>query len=229
MGWPEVPDIMNLESNNAVCRNLKYTSPDGRRQDSAHQYLHPRLADGRHPNLHVLLEHQVTRILFEGKRTVGVEFKSNPTHREGCNRGIQVIRAKKMVVVSAGTLGTPQILERSGVGDPGVLARAGVSPVAGVPGVGCNYQDHHLVVYPYKSSLEPGETLDALYGGRLDIPKLLETNDKILGWTACDVTSKLRPSESDVAALGPAFQAAWDKDFKNKPNRPVAILTPVNT
>ena len=228
MGWPEVSDIMDLDSNNAVCRNLKYTSPDGRRQDSAHKYLHPRLADGKHPNLHVLVEHQVIRILFEGERAAGVEFQPNPAHRVGSTRGIQAVRAKKLVVVSAGALGTPQILERSGVGDPEVLARAGVSLVADVPGVGCNYQDHHTSIYPYKSSLEPRETLDALYGGRLDIPKLLKTNDKILGWTACDVTSKLRPSETDVAALGPAFQAAWDRDFRDKPNRPVAILTTVN-
>lgn len=220
---------MDLDTNNAVYRNLKFTSPDGRRQDAAHQYLHPRLADGKHPNLHVLVEHQVVRVLFEGKRAAGVEFQPNPAHRENSTGGIQAVKARKLVVVSAGALGTPQVLERSGVGDPEVLTRASVGLVADVAGVGRNYQDHNLVVYPYRSSLEPSETVDALYGGRLDIPKLMETNDKILGWTACDVTSKLRPSEADVAALGPAFQAAWDKDFKDTPNRPMAVFTPVNT
>lgn len=98
---------MDFDTNNAVYRNLKFTSPDGRRQDAAHQYLHPRLADGKHPNLHVLVEHQVIRVLFDGKRAAGVEFQPNPAHREDVSAGVQSVRARKMVVISAGALGTP--------------------------------------------------------------------------------------------------------------------------
>lgn len=228
MGYPEVTDLMDFDANNAVYRNLTFTNPDGRRQDAAHRYLHPRLADGKHPNLHVLVEHQVIRVLFDGKRASGVELQPNPEHREDVGVGLQSVRARKLVVVSAGALGTPLVLERSGVGDPEVLSRAGVEVVADVPGVGENYQDHQLVLFPYKSSLEPSETVDAIYGGRLDIPTLIQNNDKILGWNICDVTSKLRPSNAEVAALGPAFQAAWNRDFKDNPNRPVALFTTIN-
>ncbi|SPN99284.1 related to choline dehydrogenase and related flavoproteins [Cephalotrichum gorgonifer] len=212
LGWPEATDLMDLDTNNAVYRNLRTISPSGLRQDAAHCYLHPRLSNGKHPNLHVLVEHQVLRVLFDNKRAVGVELEPNPRLQGDSTRSVQIVRARKMVVVSSGALGTPLVLERSGVGDPEILGRAGVEVVADVPGVGRNYMDHHLLTYPYKSSLLPEETLDALYGGRVDIETLIQTNDKMLGWNAADVTSKVRPSDADVATLGPAFQDAYPGD-----------------
>jgi len=55
--------------------------------------------------------------------------------------------------------------------------------------------------------------------------ELIQKNDPFLGWNAADVTSKLRPSDKAVAALGPEFQAAWDRDYKNDPSRPGGIIT----
>ncbi|KAI1167543.1 GMC oxidoreductase-domain-containing protein [Nemania serpens] len=109
------------------------------------------------------------------------------------------------------------------------FSSAGVADlVAHIPGVGEGYSDHHLLVYPYRSSLAPEETLDALAGGRLNPEDLLRNNDKILGWNAMDITCKLRPSESDVAALGPQFQSAWDRDFKNNLNKPLVLMSLIN-
>jgi alcohol oxidase len=54
--------------------------------------------------------------------------------------------ARKLVVVSAGALGTPQILERSGVGHPVILNKLGIPVVSDLPGVGENYQDHQLSI-----------------------------------------------------------------------------------
>jgi len=219
---------MDLDTNNAVYRNLRFANKDGLRQDAAHRYLHPRLRDGEHPNLHVLVENQVIRVLFdENKRANGVEFQRNPSLSQNGDSSTtpQVVKARKLVIVSSGALGTPLILERSGVGDPEILAPVGVQPIADVPGVGRNYLDHHLLTYPYKSSLLPSETADAVYGGRRDIPELIRTNDAILGWNIADVTGKIRPSDEDVAVLGPAFQAAWNKDYKEKPNKPLTIIT----
>lgn len=90
--------------------------------------------------------------------------------------------ASKLVVVTAGALGTPQILERSGVGNPEILKKVGVDVVADVKGVGENYQDHHLLLYPYKSSLGEGETLDGILSGRKDFAKALGEKDPMLGW-----------------------------------------------
>lgn len=71
------------------------------------------------------------------------------------------------------------------MGSPEVLKKAGVEKVvADVPGVGENYQDHHLILYPYKTSLGDRETIDALLSGRKDFMKAVEEKDPILGWNA---------------------------------------------
>jgi choline dehydrogenase-like flavoprotein len=205
---------------------MRFIGPDGKRQDSAHVYLHPRLSDGKHLNLNVLVETQVVRVLFDGKRAVGVEVQANPAFSN--ESGKKEIKARKMVIVSAGALGTPLILERSGVGDPEILACAGIPVVAEVKGVGKEYQDHHLLSYPYHTSLDPSETADVLTGGRLDVPELLKSNASILGWNAQDITSKLRPTDSEVESLGPEFKTAWERDFKNNLDKPLFLMALVN-
>lgn len=93
------------------------------------------------------------------------------------------------MVVSAGALGTPQVLERSGVGNAELLKKLNVPVVADVPGVGEAYQDHHLLLYPYKSSLGTEETLDCILGGRKDFAKAAAAKDPMLGWNAIGKTS----------------------------------------
>jgi choline dehydrogenase-like flavoprotein len=133
-----------------------------------------------------------------------------------------------MVILSSGALGTPSILERSGIGHSDVLRDAGVTPIIDLPGVGNNYQDHHLMCYSYKTSLLPNDTVDGIIAGRVNVTDLVATNSSILGWNAQDVTCKIRPSEEDVAALSPEFQAVWKQDFKNQPDKPLVLMAPVN-
>ena len=158
------------------------------RQDTAHCYIHPLLQDGQHPNLHILPESKVIRVIFDQSnppRAVGVECKPNQNHQPQLslsNPDPITIKANKLVVVSAGALGTPQILERSGVGNPKVLNDVGIQIIADVPGVGESYQDHHLLLYPYKTSLDPDETLDAILSGRKDFAKAAAEKDPQLGW-----------------------------------------------
>lgn len=226
VGWKEIPDLQDLDSVNGVQRAMRFIGPDGRRQDTAHAYLHPRLRDGFHPNLHVLVEHQVVKVLFDGTKASGVQFRPNPLFQDSTK--VQTVKANKMVIVSSGALGSPAILERSGIGHADVLRAAGVKPVSLLPGVGNNYQDHHLITYSYQTTLQPRETLDAIITGRMDTADLIAKNDTLLGWNAQDITCKLRPSNSDVAALGPKFKAAWDKDFKNTPDKPLVLMAPIN-
>ncbi|XDG07775.1 hypothetical protein ABKA04_007390 [Annulohypoxylon sp. FPYF3050] len=213
LGWPEIGDLQDLDANNGHSTRIPS----------------PRLRDGEHPNLHVLVQYQVTRILFENKKAVGVEFKpsldsnGNPT-----DNGLCSIQARKMVIAACGALGTPSVLERSGIGSPEVVRRAGIDLVANLPGVGENYSDHHLLVQSYRSSLTPDETVDDLISGRVGTVEMMTNQDKKLGWNAMDITCKLRPSESDVTTLGPKFQEAWNHDFRNNLNKPLILMSFIN-
>ncbi|RYP19658.1 hypothetical protein DL765_003251 [Monosporascus sp. GIB2] len=231
VGYPEFTDLQDFDANNGVERWLRYISPDGRRQDAASIYLHPKLQDGERPNLHVVVESQVSRILFDQKRAVGVEYRPNPEYQATVSlsqQPLRSVRARKLVVVTCGACGTPPVLERSGVGDPIVLGKAGVPVFEPLPGVGRDYQDHHLVLFPYRSNLKPEETIDEILSGRVDAARVTESNDRRLGWNTLDVMGKIRPTESEVSALGPHFRQAWDRDFKNAPNRPLMLMGLLN-
>ncbi|KAM4063945.1 GMC oxidoreductase [Hirsutella rhossiliensis] len=188
VGILETVDIQDLNTGNAAQRNLRFINPEGHRQDAAHTYLHPRLQDGKHEKLHVLVKHQVPRVLLDKKKAVGVEYRPNSVFHADAT-ALQAVRARKLVVVSAGALGSPLVLERSGIGDAAVLDRAGIAVVAELPGIGRNYMDHHLLTFPYRSILSPRETIDAQYGGRVDIGGFIAAKDSMLGWNAADVTA----------------------------------------
>lgn len=178
-------------------------------------------------NLHVVVESQVHRVIFEGKKAAGVEYRPNPNFQATIGltqTPLRTVKARKMVVVSCGACGTPPVLERSGIGSSEVLERAGVPVVEALPGVGRDYQDHNLVLYPYKTSLEPHETIDGILSGRANVGAMVENKDPILGWNAIDISAKLRPTDDDVAALGPDFRNAWDRDFKDAPARPLMLM-----
>lgn len=229
VGWPEIKDLQTLDTNNGCQRWLKYVCPNGKRQDTAHRYLHPKLQDSSaYPNLHVLVQAKVVRVLFDdSKRAVGVEFAPNSAFEAGgafTAPPNQTIKARKLVVVSCGACGTPPVLERSGVGDPKILERAGVPLVVDLPGVGYEYQDHNLALLPYRTNLKPDETIDGILSGRTDAATLIANNDKILGWNSIDVCAKVRPTDAEAASLGPEFKEAWERDFKNSPNKPLMLM-----
>jgi choline dehydrogenase len=111
---------------------LQYsTTPRGFRCSSAVGYLRP--ARGR-ANLEIWTDTLVTRVLLDGKRAVGVE----------CRRDGKTIRAmsRKEVIVSAGPIQSPKILELSGIGQPDVLKPFGIEVAHELPGVGENMSDH---------------------------------------------------------------------------------------
>lgn len=110
------------------------TQKDGRRWSAADAYLFPAL--GR-PNLTLKAGAQVVRLLLDGDRARGVEW------REG--RRVRSARAAQEVILCAGVFGSPQILMLSGIGDAAELRRLGVQPALDLPGVGLNLQDHPIV------------------------------------------------------------------------------------
>ncbi|KAI8633366.1 GMC oxidoreductase [Xylariaceae sp. FL1651] len=224
-GWPEIQDLQTMDAANGVQRAMRYVDPEGRRQDTAHQYLYPRIQDDRHLNLHVLIESRVKRVIFDDKRAVGVEYQSIQADYGNSQGPSKTVKARKMVIVSCGALGSPLVLERSGIGNPEILQTAGVTLIADVPDVGRHYQDHHMMTYSYKSSLEPEETVDAISSGRLDLHDLIKRNEPILGWNSIDAYCKLRPDEADIASLGPAFEKMWREEYQDRADRPLMLVS----
>ncbi|KAI8447817.1 hypothetical protein BY996DRAFT_6433510 [Phakopsora pachyrhizi] len=211
---------------NACERSLRYISPDGIRQDTAHCYLHPLLRDGEHQNLHLLTESRVIRVLIDNNRkAVGVECIKNPDFQLKISEVPQkrILRARKLVIVSCGALGTPSVLERSGLGSYDVLEKASVPVVFELPGVGRNYQDHHAALLPYYTNLNPQETQDRYRTGHVNLKDAIAEKDPQLGWNAFDIALKTRPTEAEVCSLGPQFKDLWDRDFKDRPSKPIML------
>ncbi|KAM0263150.1 hypothetical protein ACHAQJ_001303 [Trichoderma viride] len=232
VGLPEIPDLQDFTSVGGISRWLRYVSPDGKRQDTAHRYVHPLMASGEHPNLHLLVESNVSRVIFEGNRAVGVEYLPNASYQPMTNltqREPTIIKAKKLVVVSAGALGTPLILERSGVGNAALLKKLEIPVIADVPGVGEEYQDHNLVFYTYKTSLKTNETLDDMHRGQLDFNEAVEKKNPIITWNAVDLAAKFRPTDEEVVQLGQEFQDHWNRDFKDIPTKPLMLMAYVSS
>ena len=117
------------------------TQKNGERWSAARGYIHPFMAT--RANLRVETDARATRILFEGKRAVGVEY------RQG--KDIKQIRARREVIVSSGAFQTPQLLMLSGVGDSAALAKHGIASTHHLPGVGQNLQDHPDFVFGFTS------------------------------------------------------------------------------
>jgi choline dehydrogenase len=122
---------------------MHMTVGDGRRCSAANAYLRPAM---RRSNLTVRTQVLVNRVLFEGRRAVGVSYK-----RGG---DTVLVRARREVIVSAGSINSPQLLKLSGVGPAAELAALGIPVVHDLPGVGENLQDH-LEFYFQVASKEP--------------------------------------------------------------------------
>jgi choline dehydrogenase-like flavoprotein len=206
---------------------LKYVTPEGIRADAANAFIHPLVNAGKHPNLHVLTESKVIRVLFdENKRAVGVECTTNPQYLlvndDASKRQTFTVKARRLVVLSSGACGTPLTLQRSGVGDRAVLEKASVPIVADVKGVGAEYDDHTILMYPFQTNLSPDDTLDGLFSQRMNPEEAVKKG--LLSWNGIDTHAKLRPTEEEVEALGPKFKALWDRDYRDHPNRPLIMM-----
>lgn len=105
----------------------------GERWSAAKGYLHPVL---KRPNLTCLTGVRTTRILVEGGVAVGVEYADEAT------KARTVVHADREVLLCAGAVQSPQILQLSGIGDPEELAKHGIPVVHALKGVGANLQDH---------------------------------------------------------------------------------------
>jgi choline dehydrogenase len=119
---------------NASIGWVQQTRRGRRRQSAARTYLRPA---SRRPNVQIVTHALVHRVLLDGTRALGVEFT-----RGGA---LERIDAVQEVILSAGAVGSPHLLQISGVGDPDHLRRVGIPVRHALPGVGRNFQDHYIV------------------------------------------------------------------------------------
>jgi len=157
-GYP-LNDDFNGAAQEGVGR-YQVTHKNGERHSVAKAYLTPNL--GR-PNLTVITGAHTTRILFDGRRAIGVEARVDGQ--------VQRFEARREVLVSAGALQSPQLLMLSGVGAADELARHGIALVHDLPGVGAHLHDHVDVVQVVNApgltdlfGLSPGGIVNTIKG-----------------------------------------------------------------
>jgi choline dehydrogenase len=155
MNVPRVSDLNELRTDGQGVGYATWTIYRGRRQSSATAFLNA--AKGR-PNLKVVTNTTVDKVLFADKRCVGVDAIASGQRKRFTSTG--------EVILSAGTLMSPQILQRSGIGEGKLLRELGIDVVVDSPGVGRHMRDHRILMTQYDINVPYSENFK-LSGWRL--------------------------------------------------------------
>ena len=133
MGIPRNKDYNGTQQ--AGVSYVQRVIQNGLRRSAARGFLHPAM---KRPNLTVRTHAHATEIVLEGKRAVGVRY------RKGGRNGTPVeVRARREVILSGGTVNSPQLLQLSGIGPAPLLQSLGIAVKHALPGVGENLRDHY--------------------------------------------------------------------------------------
>ena len=141
LGYPFTADF-NGEQREGVGL-YQITTRNGLRESTATAFLRPAL---KRSNLQLELHAQVQRVNFAGRRAIGVSYAQDGQ--------TVTVSANKAVILSGGSINSPQLLQLSGVGPGALLQRHGITPVLDLPAVGQNMQDHLAVSYFYRSRVK---------------------------------------------------------------------------
>ncbi|PBC10398.1 GMC family oxidoreductase N-terminal domain-containing protein [Mesorhizobium sp. WSM3859] len=139
-GLPFNPDFNGASQEGVGVYQI--TTKNGRRMSAARAFLRPAMKRG---NVRVETNALATRILFEGKRAVGIEYEQNGEKKTA--------RAGREVILSGGSINSPQLLQLSGVGPSALLGNLGIPVVHANDNVGANLQDHVGINYTFKGKL----------------------------------------------------------------------------
>ena len=150
-GYPRTDDLNGYQQEGFGPMDRTVT-PQGRRSSTARGYLDQ--AKGR-PNLSIATHALTDRILFNGKRAIGVSYL------QGDSNTPVTVNARREVLLCSGAIASPQILQRSGVGPGALLRDLDIPVVHDLPGVGENLQDH-LEVYIQYACKQPVSLYPAL-------------------------------------------------------------------
>ena len=179
-GFPRNPDY-----NGASQEGFGYyqvTQKDGRRWSAADAYL--RRAENR-PNLSIITGAHVTRLLLDGRNVTGVEYQQD-------GRTLSV-HAGREVIMAAGSVQTPQILELSGIGDPTHLSDVGIETRHALPGIGNNYRDHFCTRMNWR------------------VKKPVTLNEYAQGWRLAAAVAQYFATRTGILTLGTGLVHAFIK------------------
>lgn len=139
-GLPFNPDFNGAVQEGAGTYQM--TIKSARRNSTARAFLRPAML---RPNLRVLTHAQVTRVLIEGGRAVGVEYRAGKTTR--------TLRARGEVILSGGAINSPQLLQLSGIGPGTLLQGLGLPVLHDNPNVGDHLSDHQGINYTFRMTV----------------------------------------------------------------------------
>tara|TARA_B100000676_G_C18066113_1_gene841062 strand:- start:634 stop:2253 length:1620 start_codon:yes stop_codon:yes gene_type:complete len=166
---------------------LQYSIQNGRRWSTASAYLRP--AQSR-ANLDVQTEAHATGLLLEGKRAVGVNYRrAGQTHE---------VRSGREVILAAGPIISPKLLELSGIGDSEILSAHGIETVHYLPGVGENLQDHlqNRMTYETDKKVTINDVLNSPLRGALEGLRYLVKREGILSIPSAAAHAIMRSDET---------------------------------
>lgn len=190
-GVPPSPDLNNIQFEGSEV--IQLTQYKGRRQSAATSYLNP--ARGR-ANLRIETGAVTLRIIFESKKAIGVVYRQGDSEI--------VARAGAEVIIAAGAIASPQLLQLSGIGPAETLKGCGIDVVSDLPGVGANLQDHYSVITTHRLLPTASSFNELTHGLRLagQIAKYLLTGRGLLSYGVAHQTAYVRSRpEMDVPDL----------------------------
>lgn len=188
-GIPFNPDY-NAESAAGV-GYMQFSIRNGRRCSAAAGYLAP--ARGR-DNLHIVTGAAVERLMLEGRNAIGVQVRIDGLPK--------CVRAAREVILSAGPIISPKILELSGIGDPAVLSAAGVAVAHALPGVGNNLQDHlqSRINYRVNKAVTVNDLMNNKWRGAIEMLKYLATRKGLMATSSANAIALLKSHPNETMA-----------------------------
>ena len=181
--------------------------------------------DRNHDNLYLMRNTKVDKVILENGRATAIRtVPMKPLDPNQLQE--KVIKARKQIVISCGTLSTPLVLQRSGIGDPEKLQKAGVECQVDLPGVGLNFQDHYLTFSAYRAKPDT-ESFDDFLRGDPETQKRVYDQWQLngtgpLATNGIEAGVKVRPTEEELSQdYMKEFRPGWDSYFKQKPDKPV--------
>ena len=144
----------------------------------------------KYKNFKIEIKSEVEKIIFDGNKAIGVLYKSNNI--------LKKVRANAEVILAAGPINSPKILELSGIGDANLLKSFGIKPKYNLPGVGENLTDHLQTRITYETNLKVtvNDILNNKFRGAMSFLRYIIKRDGLMSIASATVQSIMKSDPS---------------------------------